>query len=335
MGKYVTMTEIAKRLGVSHSTVSRALSGHPAISKPMATRVRELANELGYQSNLTANQLSHGQSKIIGVIVPDLSVHFYTKVIEGIQTILEVEGYSIMLFNTLESYEKEVQAIELCLKHRVDGVLAAITMKTRAFDHFSKLLKHEVPLIFFDRVANFLPVPKVITNDHDGAYQATQYLINLGCTRIAHITGSINLNNSNNRLYGYLDALKAGNIEIDEGLIHYYEFKVESIASFLSKTLLKYPDLDGLFVFNDYVANYSVNVLQKLGKDVPGDIALVGFSDEPVATYMTPPLTTVQQNAEKMGRLTAQKLISIVNNLEPIDGEKITITPKLIIRGTT
>lgn len=335
MGKYVTITEIARQLNVSHSTVSRALNGHARISEKTRRQVVELAERLGYQSNSTAHRLSKGESGIIGVIVPDLSIHFFTKVIAGIQAVLQQAGCEIMLFNTVESMEQEVRAIEQCLKYRVDGVLAAISMKTNTFGHFQKLLRYEVPLVFFDRVANFLPVPKVVADDYQASRNATHYLINSGCRCIAHITASINLNNSNNRLYGYMDALKEAGMPVKEALIHYYEFDRESIALFLERTLKQHPGLDGLFVFNDYVANYSVNVLQKLGKQIPTDISVIGFSDEPVATYMTPQLSTVQHEGEKMGGLAAHKLISIIKKNEPADGEKILINPKLVLRGTT
>lgn len=326
---------MARQLNISHSTVSRALNGHPRISEKTRRQVIELAERLGYQPNPTAHQLSKGESGIIGVIVPDLSIHFFTKVIEGIQNVLGPTDYEIMLFNTAETIEEEIRAIQQCLKYRVDGVLAAISTKTDTFDHFQKLLRYEVPLVFFDRVANFLPVPKVVTNDYQAARNATNYLIGSGCRCIAHITASINLNNSNNRLYGYLDALKEANMPVKESLIHYYEFDRESIGLFLEKAIKQHPELDGLFVFNDYVANYSVNVLQRLDKQIPTDISLIGFSDEPVATHMTPQLSTVQHGGAKMGQLAAQKLVSVIKKNEPMDGEKIVINPELVLRGTT
>ena len=335
MGKYVTLTEIAKKLGVSHSTVSRALHKNPRISKETQQRVQQLADELGYQVNDTAHLLSKGKSHLIGVIIPDIAIYFYAKVVEAIQQSLKDTPYSIVLFNTAESVEEEIQVINKCLNFRTDGILAAISMQTKTFVHFEKLLKHEVPLVFFDRVANFLPVPKVITNDYQASYNATKYLIDSGCKCIAHITASINLNNSNNRMYGYLDALRDNNQKIKEELIHYYALEQQSIEIFLRNTIAKYPQVDGLFVFNDYVANQAVNILQKLGKHIPADISVMGFSDEPVATYMTPQLSTVEQVAPKMGRLAAQKLISIINRNEPQRSEKIIINQQLVLRETT
>lgn len=335
MAKHTTISEIGKALGISHSTVSRALNDSPRVNKETKKKIKELASELGYYSNYRVHQLNKGSSKIIGVIVPDLSIHFFSCIVDVIQNELITIDYSILLFNTSESLEKERVAVSNCLKHRVDGVLAAISMETNTFDHFEEILNLEIPLIFFDRVATFFPVPKIVANDYEASYKATEYLIKTGCKRIAHITGSKNLNNSNNRLYGYLDALNDNEIEVEESLIHYYQFHSSSIEKFLKNTLEKFPDLDGMFVFNDYCANYSINVLSNLGKKVPIDVSVIGFSDEPVATYMSPQLSTVQQIAPKMGKLAVKKMIAILTKDERLEGEKVSIDLDLIIRQTT
>ncbi len=331
----MTIKDIALALDISHTTVSRALRDHPRISKATCKKVKQKALELGYHTNVMANNFGKGSSKIIGLIVPDISVHFFTKVIEGVQEVLKEKGYLMILLNTGESMQSEKEAIDQCIKYRVDGILVAITMETTSFKHFEDLIKLDLPLVFYDRVANFIPVPKVITNDHDAAFNATQHLIQSGCQCIAHITASINLNNSNNRLYGYLNALKAANMEVDEFLIHYYNFEPSTIDQFLNQTLSRYPQLDGIFVFNDYAANYTINALTKLGKQVPNDISVIGFSDEPVAKHMTPQLSTVQQVGVKMGMLAAEKLMDIIVDGLPIQDEKIVINPDLVLREST
>ncbi len=335
MAKYITITAIAQKLGISHSTVSRALNDHPGISSKTKEKVKVLAAALGYLPNTSAYGFNKGASQLIGVIVPDLSTHFFAKVVQGMQSVLRQQGYSILLFDSSERMKTETEAIRTCIEHRVDGVLAAISEETHLFDHFSQLSQHEVPLVFYDRVANFFPVPKITTNDYQAAYKATQHLIDIGCKNIAHITASINLNNSNNRLYGYMDALKAAGFPILEELIHYYHLQPGSIDGFIEKALTSSPQLDGIFVFNDYAANYTVNVLQKHEKRVPEDISVIGFSDEPVATHMTPQLSTVKQAGEKMGQLAAQKLLSILQQHEPLEDERIVINPELIIREST
>lgn len=165
-------------------TVSRALKDNPRISEATRKRVRKVADDLGYHPNSIGKQMRQGRSRIIGVIVPDLSIHFFPKIIEGIQSTLEKHGYSILLFNTEEKLGREEKAVKSCLGHRVDGVLAAISMQTKSFSHYEELLKCQIPVVFFDRVANFLPVPKVVTTDHQAAYDATSYLIDSGCKRI-------------------------------------------------------------------------------------------------------------------------------------------------------
>ena len=335
MAQYITIKEIATKLGISHTTVSRALNDHPRISKATKEKVQQLAEKLGYRRNVSVQVFTRGESKLIGMIVPDLSIHFFARVVQGAQSTLSRHGYGIIIYDTLESLSQEIQAIQSCLDHRVAGILAAISMETTSFDHFLSLSRHDVPLVFYDRVANFLPVPKVVINDHQAAFDATQFLIQSGRKHIAHITASINLNNSNNRLYGYLDALSANNRDADEQLIHYYQLDPSSIDSFIERALLHQPDLDAIFVFNDYVASHTVNVLHRLGKRVPDDIAVMGFSNEPVATQMTPQLSTVKHAGEKMGQLAAQKIVSILAKQEPLVNEKIVISPELIIRETT
>jgi len=322
-------------LRLSHSTVSRALGDHPKISAATKKLVKQKAKELGYTPNISANQLSSGNSDLIGVIIPDISIPFFARVLESIQRELQKSNYNILLFNTFESKEVEMKAIGKCLKHRVDGVLVAASLETENFEHFEQFLVHDIPMVFFDRVANFLPVPKVIADDYQASYDANNYLVQIGCRKIAHISASINLNNSNKRLYGYLDALKDNNIEIDEGLIHYYGLDNSSIDHFISKIVRDYPEVDGVSVFNDYVANNVVNILQKMDKKIPEDISVIGFSDEPVATYMKPQLTTVTQVSDQMGTLSTKKLLSILSKKEPLINEKIVISPKLVLREST
>ena len=335
MGKFVTIENIAQQLGVSHSTVSRALRNHPRISEGTKIKVHELADRLGYQKNINSSQLSSGESKLIGLIVPDIRVNFFATVTEQVQEKMNDAGYAIILFSTGESISREMEAIEKCMTYRVDGVLAAHSMETNTFDHFERLIRHEIPLVFFDRVANFLPVPKVILNDYQGSYDATKHLIRRGCRKIAHISGSINLNNSNNRLYGYLDALNEYGIQSDEKLIHYMEGDQSSIQKFLINILKNHQDLDGLSVFNDYMANYAINILKTHNKRIPEDIAVIGFSDEPVATFMDPQLSTTQEIGPKMGQLAAQKMLSILNGHETVQNEKIVIKPEVVVRAST
>lgn len=335
MSKYVTIVDIAKKLGVSHSTVSRALNDHPRISLATKVRVKELAEEMGYWTNDAISGFKQGRTKLIGVIIPDLSIPFFSFILENLQKTLSRSGYSVLLFNSQESLQTEIESIEKCLNNRVEGILAAITMETNDISHYKKIIKQGVPLVFFDRVINALPVPKVVMDDYQASFQANEYLIKSGCKRIAHITGTINLNNSNKRLYGYLDALNAYEIEVNEELIFYYKFKPSSIQKFIGKIFRKYPDIDGLSVFNDYVAYHAIEGLHKLDKKIPQDVAVFGFSDEPIASYINPKLSSVEQVAPKIGKIAANKMIAILKGDKQLTNEQIVVSPKLILREST
>ncbi|MCV9386842.1 LacI family DNA-binding transcriptional regulator [Reichenbachiella ulvae] len=333
MGKFVTIKELARELGLSHSTVSRALKNHPKISPNTREKVQELASARGYIHNPHAQNM--GTSDFISLIVPDITVYFYGKIFETLQNELAASDYTLLLFNTQESETQEREAIDRCIQLRVAGVLAAISMQTEKADHFEKLLHYEIPLVFFDRVLNFLPVPKVIADDYRASYQATQHLIDQGRRHIAHITASIHLNNSNNRLYGYMDALKENGLKVNEELIYYYEMQPDSIEHFLDRALQKHPNLDGVTVFNDYVANAVVNALLKMGKKIPEEISVFGFSDEPIASRMSPQLSSVEQVAPRMASLALQKLLAIVKEEQALQSEKIVIHQELVIRETS
>ncbi len=335
MSKFVTLKDLAAELNLSHTTVSRALNNHTKISKSTKEKVVKLADKLGYRQHPGSSLLKDQGSKILAVIIPDITIYFFAKIVEYLQIYFDQNGYYLLILNSNENEEIEIKNIEKCLNLRVEGVLAAISSNTQSQKHFQQLAKREIPLVFFDRVVNFLPVPKIITDDYHASFEATEYLIHRGCKTIAHITASINLNNSNNRLYGYLDALKEHHIPVQESLIFYYEMHPESIEQFIIETLGKFEALDAISVFNDYIANIVINSLTQFGKKVPEDISVFGFSDEPIATQMRPQLSSVEQVAPKMAQLSAQKLLAIIRKEEDSSDQKIKIKQSLVIRQST
>jgi DNA-binding LacI/PurR family transcriptional regulator len=334
MGKYITLTEIGKRLGISTSTVSRALQDHPRISQKTKDKVRDLVSQSGFIPNQYSQILKDNKSYLIGVIIPDLELHFFTRILSGINSITKNSKYSILLGHSEENSLIESSLIEKFIGLRVDGVIAALSRESRDVSHYEKLTKQEIPLVFYDRVANFLNAGRIISDDYNAAFKATEYLIKTNCSTIVHITASGNLNNSNNRLYGYLDALNKYQIPINEELIFYFEFDHSSIKSFLTKIIKKYPMIDGVFVFNDYVANTVVHHLMAQGIKIPEEISVIGFSNEPIPEYMTPRLSTVEDVAEKMGQNAAKLLINKLEKGEPCS-KKIILEQKLVLRDTT
>ncbi|MEQ8555093.1 MAG: LacI family DNA-binding transcriptional regulator [Cyclobacteriaceae bacterium] len=334
MGKYHTLNDLANLFGVAPSTVSRALKDNPRIGKSLRVKIQKKAKELGFRPNRFANILQTNKSRLIGMIVPDITLHFYMRIVKEVEHILSENGYELILANSNESGKLEKKIINRLIEQRVDGVLAAISFQTTNTDHFKELLNLNIPLVFFDRVDNFLPVPKIISDDYQAAFDAVTHLIKSGCSTIAHITGTKNLNNSNNRLYGYLDALQKHQIPVHDDLILYYKFDQTAIDKFLDKVTVKHPELDGIFVFNDYAANRATQHLLKIGKKIPEQISIIGFSDEPVASYMTPQLSTVQDISSKMGSMACDQLFHMIDNDVLLD-EKHTISQELVLRGTT
>ncbi len=334
MGKYATLTELAKTLGVSTSTVSRALQDHPRISQKTKDRVWKLVKDSGFIPNQYAQILKDNKTYLIGVIVPDLKLHFFTRILSAINGVVKNTKYSIVLGHSEEHLETELTLIDKFIGLRVDGVIAALSRESKDVSHFEKLAQQEIPLVFYDRVANFLNAGRIISDDYKGAYKATEHLIKTGCKTIVHITASRNLNNSNNRLYGYLDALNEHGITVNEDLIFYFEFDHTTIQAFLDRVLKKYPQIDGIFVFNDYVANTAVHHLLKSGRKIPDEISVIGFSNEPISDYMTPRLSTVEDVAETMGQRAAKLLLESLANGK-IPSEKIVLEQRLVLKDTT
>lgn len=216
-----TLKDIAAKLKVSPSTVSRALNDHPGIGKGTKAAVKELAEQLDYQPNPMALGLLQKKSNTIGVIVPEITSHFFSAIITGIQDVIGPTTYNIMVCISNESYEEEVTLVRKLSNMRVDGILVSPASGTRNFDHFIKLQKNDIPLVVFDRDCPGLETDKVLVDDYSGAFQAVDHLIKSGCKRIAHLGGPLNLSTTRHRLQGYLDALEQNNIQVRKEYIQH------------------------------------------------------------------------------------------------------------------
>ena len=290
----ITIKDIAVELNISASTVSRALQDHPALRKETKDAVKALAEKWNYQPNAMALNLLRQTSNTIAVIVPDITSHFFSAAVTGIQDILVSTEYNIMICISNESYEEEVRIIENLSKVQIAGMLVAPSSTTRDFDHFRKVQKNDIPLVIFDRDCIGLEAHKVLVDDYSGAFEAVEYLIKTGCKKIAHITGSSDMYTNNHRLKGYVDALKKNNIPIDEELIiHAHGFTHEDGIE-VTETLLKSDNVpDAIFAVNDRLAVSAMRTAKKLKFKIPEDIAIIGFDDEPHSSYFTPALSTV------------------------------------------
>ncbi|GAB3235210.1 LacI family DNA-binding transcriptional regulator [Algoriphagus aestuariicola] len=334
--KKATIHEIAAKLNITASTVSRALNNNPRISEETKKRVQKVAKQINYQPNHIASALRSGKSRLIGVIVPTANRNFFSSVIRGIEDLANVFNYKIIISQSYDEYEKEVQNVEALLNARVDGIIASFGKETENFDHFLKVIEKGIPLVLFDRTADVLDVSHVILDDYLGAYQAVDHLIKSGCRRIVHFTNLQRINIYTERKRGYEDALKANGLEVDPALILYGSMQLEDGRRLTEEILEKKLDFDGIFSSADYAIMGALQVLKSHGIAVPGKVKLVGFGNEPFTSFTDPTITTVDQKSIAMGKITAETFFEILNSkaLEAVS-KKTILKPELIIRESS
>ena len=324
MGKrQVTLADLAKELGISTATVSRALKNYPDISKETKERVLSLAKQWRYTPNTIAASLRNKESHIIGVIIPEVVNQFFSTVITGIMEVAYNAGYRVMICQSNEDYDKEVADAKALLNNRVDGVLVSVAHGTHNFDHFREFKQAGVPLVFFDKICNEITnCSKVVVDDREGSYTAVDHLIQQGYKRIAHIHGPLSASNSSNRMNGYLDALKAHDLPFEDSLLidggnltYEYAFELGK------KIAVESAHPDAIFAVTDIVAIGVMTGLKEAGKKIPHEVAVVGFNDWFMCRVVDPPLSSVFQPGIKMGRKAAELL------LQEISQEKAGRTP--------
>lgn len=307
--RQVTIIDIAKALNLSKSTVSRALTGHKSVSEQTREAVLEYAAQSDYQRNMHAISLITHKTNTIGIIVPEFMSSFFPQIIMEVQEVATRAGYNTVICQSNETYETEVANTKVMLANQVDGVLISITRETKNFDHLKVFQRKGIPIVFFNRVCDDMNVPKVIVDDYDGAFHAVEHLILRGHKRIAHIAGPPSLVISARRLNGYKAALKKHDIPIDEELIIHYDLNVEKVKIYVNH-LLGLPNRpDAIFAVNDPTAIETILTIRKAGLSIPGDVAVVGFSNDFVSGLIEPSLTTVAQPVKEIGRVATQLLI--------------------------
>jgi len=332
----VTIHDLARELNITPSTVSRALADHPRISASTKKAVIKLARKLNYQPNSIASSLRTGKGNTIGVIIPRISRHFFSTVIGGIEEVANQAGYNVLICQSHESYEKEVENVKALVNGRVDGLLVSIATETNDYRHFKMAKDRGIPLIFFDRVFSELGVSRVVLDDEEGAYQATKHLIEQGCNRIAHLAGPEHINVYYNRRAGYMKAMEEAGLKIRE---EYYITECLTRKSGYEAgehlSALKTPP-DGIFAAGDYSCLGAMLNFKEKGFRIPEDIAFVGFANEPFTSVMEPQLTTVEQHSLQMGRYVANLFLEEIRNKEEkFIPRTLTIKPELIIRSSS
>jgi LacI family transcriptional regulator len=330
----VTIKDIAKELGISPSTVSKALKGHRDISSSTKQSVRKLAESWNYKPDQVALSLKSGLSKTIGVIVPEIVHYFFSTVISGIEDLAYDSGYHVMFCQSSELYNREVKAVETLLSNRVDGILISVSKETANFDHFRKIQDNNIPLVFFDRICDEIETDRVIVDDETGAYEAVKHLIAEGCKNIVHLSGPPNLLIGKNRKAGYLRALREYNVPLDENNI----IRCDSMED----TVLVVPGLlnrsdkpDGIFAVNDLTAAAAMKIIIEMGFNIPGDIAVVGFTGGFLSDITNPTLTSVEQHGYQVGKEAIRLLIDRIEKKHELPPQTKTIKTELVIKGSS
>ena len=332
--KHATINDIAVKLGISTSTVSRALNDHPDIKIETKEIVRKIAEELKYTPNTLAKSLKNNRSTTIGVIVPEIKHDFFSSAISGIEKVAYESGYTIILCQSNESYEREIINTNVLIHHRVAGVIVSISQNTKNGDHFQDLLRRKIPLVFFDRVCDDVMASKVMIDDYACAFHAVTYLVSRGYKRIAHFAGPKELFVCKKRLTGYHDALAQAKLFSMDGFVRYGGMHEQdgftSMAAMINENILP----DAVFAVNDPVALGAYQRIKEAKLKIPDDVAIMGFSNNIVTSLVDPPITTIDQPSFEMGRKAAEILIQTIDGklMEP---KTLILDGTLIVRGST
>ena len=334
------MRDIARDLGISVATVSRALNDSPRISASQKERIQAYAKEHNFCPNVIGEALRHTRSqpmKVIGVIIPEFVHYYFSSILSGIEEEARSRGYRVMVAQSNERYDKEVAICDDFHKNKVCGIIVSQAKDTRQYDHFRQLMDNGVPLVFYDRICTGVNGSRVVVDDYNGAYTAVTHLIDTGCKRIAFYGSPMNLELSKNRYNGYHDALAKNGLKIDETLVRICDNRAQAEA--ITPEILSLPAderPDAFFAINDDTAIGILYTAKRMGFRIPDDISICGFTNGERAVACDPMLTTVEQRGVAVGEEAANILISQVEGSLPRNEVAMRVVrTRLVVRGTT
>lgn len=311
--KRTTIKDIANVLNISPAAVSKALHDDSRISLKTKEAVKRVAKDLNYQPNHLASALRKGKSNLVGVIVPRTNSNFFSSVIQNMEEVLNKKGYNIIITQSNESFKKECDSIDTLLYTQVDGIIASMANETVDLSHFEKIKSKGIPLVLFDRGENDLNVDYIGIDDYDSSHMIVEHLITQGCKRIAHIGGFSRTRIYNNRIRGYIDAIKKHDLPQEDYLLIESSLTIEDGRLKMQQLLDLKLRPDAIYVASDNAALGALQILNENNLKVPEDICLVGFGNEPFTSFVSPSITTVNQHSQKIGKLTAETLIKRIN----------------------
>ncbi len=331
-----TIHDIAKKLNISASTVSRALNNNPLINKATAEKIKKVSREMGYRPNVMAANLRTRRTNTIGVIVPLINRHFFSSVISGIEEVAYKEGFAVTISQSNDNFEKEEKIAQTLFSNRVDGLIMSIGMGTTHFEHLQHFSERNVPLVFFDRIVDEIEAHKISVDDYKGGFKATTHLIKNGGKKIAHIGGPLNLKIYQKRLDGYFDAMKNAGLPVEDSMLIHNSLTRTDGTNAVKKLFSQKVKPDAIFCANDTTALSAIIYFNEHGIKVPDDVLVVGFSNEPFSEVVTPSISTIRQPGFEMGQKAAELIIEQIKLKDkPAKFQEIVMPTELIIRQSS
>jgi len=331
-----TIHDIARKLNITASTVSRALKNHPRISTETKKAVWKIAEKLNYQPNHIAAALRNGRSNILGIIIPNVDRSFFSSAVRGIEEVANTAKYNVMICQTYDRYDKEVANVEALLNARVDGIIASFAKDTLDFSHFLKVKERGIPLVLFDRSNSDLEVSHVVADDYLGSYKAVEHLIQQGCRHIAHFTNTRKISIYKDRLRGYREALEAHGIPYEDKLVVESNMQLQDGRTSMEYLLQAGARPDGVFSASALTALGAMQVLKERKIKIPDEVALVAFTNEQFTSVTEPALTAVDQHSIPMGNAAAEIFLEEISKTQQkFIPQKIVLKPELVIRASS
>ncbi|MBU3744409.1 MAG: LacI family transcriptional regulator [Sediminibacterium sp.] len=334
MDNQATIKDIAQRLNISLSTVSRALRNAPDVNPGTRQAVLALSEELNYQPNRLALSLRQKHTHTIGVIIPNLD-YVLSQMVRGIDEVALEAGYTVMACQSNESFGREILNTRRLMESLVDGFIISVSSETKSFEHFKKIQERNIPIVIFDRVTPHLKAPSVRIDNQAGGLMAAEHLIEQGYKKIAVLAGPDNLGISKSRLDGFKQGLTKHKMKIDNDLIIHCDFNQEYAYYATLELLAMKRKPDAIFTISDRMAIGAMLAIKKKGLQMPEDIGLVGFNNEPVTSLVTPSISSVEMPSFELGKAAAKLFIETMHNQENMDHIDRVLSPKLIIRDSS
>ena len=334
-----SIQDIAEALQLSPATISRVLNNHPHVHKKTRAKVMTLVERVGYKRNVMASGLRTNKTKTIGLIVPRISMYVHAEVITVIQNGLHAHGYSLIICQSNDSVEMEKELAGTLYASRVDAVIVACTLYTTDFSHFDVLTQNNIPVVFYDRVpVKAYPASIIKGDDFRGAYLGTSHLIELGCRRIAYISGPLTCNLYTERYAGFEKAMRQNGVQIEEELVFYHELTVDNARKDMHQLFAKKPYPDAIFATNDASALAALEFAKEKGISVPSQLKIVGYSNDPRSSIVTPAITTIEQFPGRIATAIVDEVLKILKGdveENPVNNTPTVIPVQLVRRMST